>query len=99
MCEKPIATKLEDADAMVVEAAEQAGVKFTMGYQHRFGTLWPAVKNLLDEGVIGRVLGMSTIAVGPLGAWCPLVLAQRPGRRRHADGLGYLHGPFPALAA
>lgn len=73
MCEKPIATKLEDADAMV-DAADKAGVKFTMGYQHRFGTVWPAVKHLLDEGVIGRVMGMSSIAVGPSAHGVPWFL-------------------------
>ncbi len=64
LCEKPIATTLEDADAMVA-AAEKAGVKFTMGYQPRFGNVWPTVKRLLDEGLIGRPMLLNTIGVGP----------------------------------
>ena len=64
LCEKPIATTLEDADAMVA-AAEQAGVKFTMGYQPRFGNVWPTVKRLIDEGLIGRPMLLNTIGAGP----------------------------------
>jgi predicted dehydrogenase len=64
LCEKPIATTLEDADAMVA-AAERAGVKFAMGYQPQFGRVWPAVKNVVDEGVCGRLMGMSLVAVHP----------------------------------
>lgn len=64
LCEKPIATTIEDADAMVA-AAERAGVKMTMGYQPRFGVTWPLLKQLLDEGVTGRVMGVTTIGAGP----------------------------------
>jgi predicted dehydrogenase len=64
LCEKPIATTIEDADAMVA-AAERAGVKFAMGYQPQFGRVWPAVKNLVDEGVCGRIMGTSIIGVSP----------------------------------
>lgn len=64
LCEKPIALTLEEADAMV-EACEKAGVKFTMGYQQRFGNQLPLVKKLLDDGMVGRVMGASTIGLGP----------------------------------
>lgn len=64
LCEKPIATSLEDADAMVA-AAEKAGVKFTMGYQPRFGGVWPGVKQLLDDGVIGRPMLFNSCGIGP----------------------------------
>jgi predicted dehydrogenase len=64
LCEKPISVTLEDADAMVA-AAERHGVKFTMGYQHRFGTELPLIKRLLDEGLAGQVMGMTTIGIGP----------------------------------
>ncbi len=64
LCEKPIATTLEDADAMV-EAADAAGVKFAMGYQHRFGTQLPLLKRLLNEGVVGRPMAMTQVGVGP----------------------------------
>lgn len=64
LCEKPISNSLEDADAMV-EAAEKAGVKFTMGYQSRFGVQLPLMKRILDEGLLGRLMGMTQIGVGP----------------------------------
>lgn len=64
LCEKPIAPTLEEADAMVA-AAESAGVKFTMGYQHRYGKALPLVKQLLDDGAIGRPMGMTQVGVGP----------------------------------
>lgn len=64
LCEKPIATRLEDADAMVA-AAEAAGIKFAMGYQPQFGTIWPTMKRLLDDGLCGRILGVSIVGVGP----------------------------------
>jgi predicted dehydrogenase len=64
LCEKPIAPTLAEADAMV-DAAEQAGVKFAMGYQHRFGTGLPLVRRLIDEGVVGRPMGMTQVGLGP----------------------------------
>jgi UDP-N-acetylglucosamine 3-dehydrogenase len=76
LCEKPIASTLEEADAMV-DAAEQAGVKFTMGYQHRFGTELPLIKRLLDEGVVGRPMGMTQIGVNPSSHKVPWFLQKR----------------------
>jgi predicted dehydrogenase len=64
LCEKPIAPTLEEADAMVA-AADSAGVKLTMGYQHRYGTALPLVKRLMEEGVIGRPMAMTQVGVGP----------------------------------
>ena len=69
----------------------RAGVKFAMGYQPQFGRVWPAVKHLIDEGVCGRLMGMSVIGVSPLVAPRALVPQPRTGRRRHPDGLGDLH--------
>jgi len=64
LCEKPIATRLEDADAMVA-AAQRAGVKFTMGYQPRFSKMWNTVKQLLDEGAIGKVQALNIVSTAP----------------------------------
>jgi UDP-N-acetylglucosamine 3-dehydrogenase len=80
LCEKPIATTLEDADAMVA-AAERAGIKLAMGYQPQFGRVWPTVKKLLDEEVCGRVLGMSVIGLNPSGHRVPWFL-----QKAHAGG-------------
>lgn len=64
LCEKPIATRLDDADAMVA-AADAAGIKFAMGYQPQFGKIWPTMKRLLDDGMCGRILGASIVGVNP----------------------------------
>lgn len=64
LCEKPIAPTLAEADAMVAAAGE-AGVKFAMGYQHRFGNRLPLMKRLLDDGAIGRPMGMTQVGIGP----------------------------------
>jgi predicted dehydrogenase len=76
LCEKPIAIRLDEADAMV-EAAAKAGVLFTMGYQHRFGTQLPLLRRLLDEGWVGRPMGMTQIGVGPSRHRVPWFLQKR----------------------
>jgi predicted dehydrogenase len=83
LCEKPIAIRLEDADAMV-EAADRAGVKFTMGYQHRFGAATPLVKQILDAGLIGNVMGLNIAGVGPSSHGAPWFL------KRELSGGGVL---------
>lgn len=73
LCEKPIATTLADADAMVA-AAEQANVKFTMGYQTRFGVTWPLIKQVIDDGLLGRIMGVNIAGVAPSGLYAPWFL-------------------------
>lgn len=71
LCEKPLATNIADADAMVA-ASDEAGVKLTIGYQTRFGTVWPLVKQIVADGLLGQVMGMHITGVGPSGhgaAW------------------------------
>ena len=76
LCEKPIAPTLEEADAMV-DAADRAGVKFTMGYQSRFGAQLPLLKQIIDEGLLGRPMGMTQIAAGPSRHRVPWFLQRR----------------------
>jgi len=83
LCEKPIAISLAEADAMV-EAADRAGVKFTMGYQHRFGAATPLVKQILDDGLIGDVMGLNVAGVGPSAHGAPWFL------KRELSGGGVL---------
>jgi len=73
MCEKPIAISLADADAMVA-AAKAAGVKMSMGYQTRFGNLWPRVKQIIDEGLLGEIMGVTITSVGPSSHGVPWFL-------------------------
>lgn len=55
LCEKPIATMLEDADRMIA-ACRAAGVTLMVGHTHRFRLEHVVAKELLDRGEIGRVV-------------------------------------------
>jgi len=52
-CEKPIALTLEQADKMI-QAAEEAGVRLTVGLQRRHLALHRRLRDLIAEGAIGR---------------------------------------------
>lgn len=52
LCEKPIATTLAEADAMIT-ATEAAGVRFMVGHSRRFTARYLAIREILDQGVIG----------------------------------------------
>ena len=58
----------------MVAAADQAGVKFTMGYQTRFGTVWPLIKQIIDDGLLGRIMGVNIAGVAPSGLYAPWFL-------------------------
>ena len=64
LCEKPIAPTLAEADAMV-DAAEQAGVKFAMGYQTGSAPAFRLVRQLIDEGCRRAPMGMTQVGLGP----------------------------------
>ncbi len=53
LCEKPIAATLVQADQMI-EAAEQAGVILMVAENECFNPLWRKVRDLVQDGVIGR---------------------------------------------
>lgn len=61
-CEKPIATTLADADAMI-EAARRTGVKVVINHTRRFDSWYRHAKRLVADGKIGAI---SSIA-GTLG--------------------------------
>lgn len=54
LCEKPMCTRVRDANAMV-EAVRRNNVKFLVGYQSHFGAGMQAGKRLMDEGYLGRI--------------------------------------------
>lgn len=54
-CEKPIAVKMEDADAMV-EAVERAGVITMIGYVLRFFPIFATVRNKFASGELGTLV-------------------------------------------
>lgn len=54
-CEKPLCRTLAEADAMV-DACERTHVKLALAHQTRYSPKLPVVKQLIDEGAIGKVL-------------------------------------------
>lgn len=55
MCEKPMATNLADAEAMV-EAAERTQGFLQIGFELRYSRLYTTVKDWIDQGKLGRVV-------------------------------------------
>ena len=53
ICEKPMATSLADADAMI-EACEKNGVKLVISHQRRFTPGWEKARDLVKQGAVGR---------------------------------------------
>ena len=54
ICEKPMATTLEECDEMIV-AAEKAGIKFMIAENHRFLPAHQFIKKAIERGYIGDV--------------------------------------------
>ena len=59
LCEKPMATSLEDCEAMV-QAARESGKILMLGHNQRFARAHAAGRKLIQEGGIGRVLAFHT---------------------------------------
>ena len=55
MCEKPMATSLADAQAMV-DAAERTNGFLQIGFELRYSHLYKSVKEWIDRGLLGQVL-------------------------------------------
>ncbi|MEM3040877.1 MAG: Gfo/Idh/MocA family oxidoreductase [Nitrososphaerota archaeon] len=70
LCEKPIATTVEDADDMI-KKAEKRGVKFQTCFVMRYHSTSILVKNLIDEGRIGKVVAL--IGTNKLNSSLPLL--------------------------
>ena len=54
LCEKPMATTLEDCDRMI-QAAKEANVKLMIAETYRFMPTMVKIKEILDSGKIGKV--------------------------------------------
>jgi predicted dehydrogenase len=69
LCEKPIATSVEDAEAMMA-ACEANGVKLQIAFPCRFITAVEAAKRLVDAGKLGRILAIKSTNRGTMpGGW------------------------------
>jgi len=54
LCQKPMATTLEDCDR-IIAAVTRYGVKFSMAFQMRHDPVNQKIKELLDQGAVGKV--------------------------------------------
>jgi UDP-N-acetylglucosamine 3-dehydrogenase len=57
LCEKPIATTIEDAQAMI-DCCRENGVIFQTAFPVRFNTSVRRAKKLIDEGSLGKILAI-----------------------------------------
>ncbi|RME85289.1 MAG: gfo/Idh/MocA family oxidoreductase [Caldilineae bacterium] len=65
MCEKPLATTLEDGQAMLA-ACEEAGTLLMTAFPMRFSAPILEVKALLDSGGLGKVLAVNSVNQGQM---------------------------------
>ncbi len=65
LCEKPLATSLADAQAML-DACDAAGVILMTAFPMRFSTPLIEVKAMLDGGGLGKVYGCNTTNQGQM---------------------------------
>jgi predicted dehydrogenase len=63
-CEKPLSTKLDDADAMIA-ACDAAGVVFQHGFVLRFYPVHELARQMVDDGVIGELVYIEGDYAGP----------------------------------
>ena len=58
-CEKPLATNLKDCLAMR-DAWQKSGKIFFLGFTLRYSPLYTTIRQLLDEGAIGKIISMES---------------------------------------
>lgn len=69
LCEKPIATTISDAQAMI-DVCKRNGVQFMTAFPCRFSPAMVRVKELVDGGTIGEVLAIKGTNQGRMpGGW------------------------------
>ena len=64
LVEKPIADTVENADG-IIKAARENGVKLMVGHVERFNPAIIKLKELIDTGLLGKVVSLSAKRVGP----------------------------------
>jgi UDP-N-acetylglucosamine 3-dehydrogenase len=64
LVEKPIASTITEAEAMITKA-RNAGVKLMVGHVTRFDPTIIKLKHMVDEGALGQVVSLSAKRVGP----------------------------------
>lgn len=64
LVEKPIADTLENAEKLT-KAAKAAGIKLMVGHIERFNPAVIKLKQIIDSGLLGKIVSISTRRVGP----------------------------------
>lgn len=64
LVEKPIADSVENANA-IIEAAEKKGLLVMVGHIERFNPAVIKLKEIIDSGLLGKIVSISTTRVGP----------------------------------
>lgn len=64
LIEKPIADTVENANAMI-SAAQEAGLTLMVGHIERFNPAVTKMKEIIDSGLLGKIVSISTRRVGP----------------------------------
>jgi UDP-N-acetylglucosamine 3-dehydrogenase len=64
LVEKPIADTVENANA-IIRSARRKGVKLMVGHVERFNPAVTKLKELIDDGLLGKVVSISAKRVGP----------------------------------
>ena len=87
-CEKPIGTSMAEAQR-IVDAVRKHNVTFACAYYRRYSPRYIALKKLLDEGAVGKILSITAIGIANL----------MHAGTHYADIMAYLCGdPGPAFA-
>lgn len=69
LCEKPIATTLEEAQAMI-QVTEQNNVKLMIAFPCRYSAVAQRLKEKVESGILGKILAMNGTNRGTLpGGW------------------------------
>jgi hypothetical protein len=91
ICEKPLASTVREAQR-IVDACTEAGVKLIVGHQRRYDVAHAALKQFLEDEVLGKVVsGTCTFPLSSEGGWLN-------NGTHAADTLSYLLPPsIPAV--
>lgn len=59
LCEKPLHISVAKQQEMIA-ACEQAGVKLAVSFMRRFTEHWQLIKQMMDDGKLGRIIAVDT---------------------------------------
>ena len=63
--EKPIAANVREAKE-IIQKAKQKGIKFTVGHIERFNPAVIKLKEMIDEGKLGKIVSITALRLGPM---------------------------------